>query len=224
MLSAMIMAISTVLSISPEAINGWIDVFGHVFLVSIAIISALLTMLLPILKPLIPVLLLKFKDEKARVAVEAVTRAGLMGATRFAERQKELLDKAQDANSPGGTSITDEERKYAATQAALAGFQAVPKAETMANIKVVVERAISDMHQEGTLNAAVKKYGSLDEIKSAVERVIESKIATHPVIPAVSIPTPDQLVAPGQPMFVLSDPVRSPVPGEPTPGVGPTKV
>lgn len=139
-------------------------------------LSPILPFVLPALLPALLAKLHRFQHGDMGAASDAISRAGLLAATRFSEVLAEELKKAQAPDSPGGATVTDEERFFATTQAGKASVAALPPGTAERVTDLVLEEAVDRMKLHKEWGNAVKAYdGDVGLVRASLRKRIESK-------------------------------------------------
>lgn len=179
-----------------EEMKGWIDVGFHalrqLLLLATSVPAELWVILLPI-----PFAVLRgaarawavWTNGDGDKAEAAVSRAGLIGATKYASVLRDLLAQAALPESPGGTAVTEQERLDAARAALREGFGAAATPEDLARaLAVTVDAAVARMKKAGELRNAVKYYGDEELVRDSIRAKVLAK-AEVPVDPAPTVTT-----------------------------------
>lgn len=122
--------------------------------------AAIVAVLTPVWGPaaawLLPLVTSRIRNEKLRLAVEAVSHAGLQAATAAGEAMRLALEEATAPESPGGVTVVKEEQDRAVTIGVAAGMQMLARAKVLQKV--------------------VDAYGGEDAVKSALRQFILAKV------------------------------------------------
>lgn len=204
LLTALFQALPGLPPLDPSQVNGWLDLVAHGAMLGVGILGALITASTPAWPFVIPLvksaLVNRVKKEErasAEAGFDAVSRAGVIAASRFAQVQTEMLKRAMAPDSPGGVAITDEERREALAAGAAAAADSIPREDVAAALEGLTNRALEEMKASTAFSDAIKLYGSLDEVKAAIRRTLEAHLVKHPPpVPPTTAVSPSPPVVP----------------------------
>lgn len=131
-----------------------LDVIIQVAIAAPVILGALTTVLSPLLLWLLPILTGRIKDEKARQAIEAVSRAGLLGATAGSHAQQEALKAAGPCPTPQQIA-----------------------AASMEGLRVAMETATATLDREHAVDKVTAYYGTGSDVSKALSIIVGHKMA-----------------------------------------------
>ena len=163
-----------------------IDLLGRLLVA----LSPVLPLVVPFLLPAIFRHVKRFQVGDGPAAAEAISRAGLIGSTRFAQVLQEQLAKATSPDSPGGMEVTKEERLAASLLAGKAAIDAVPPETLVKTVELLTDEAMERMAKAGELRNAVKAYdGDESLVRESVRLKILAKTGVGEIAPGASVTT-----------------------------------
>ena len=111
---------------------------------------------LPLIGAVLPHLVARIKNDRMRMATQAVSDACLIAASAALKAHQEARAKASAPDSPGGASITKEEEQAALEAGVAAGLSALARG--------------------GLIKSVIAVYGGEQAIKDALIAYMQSKL------------------------------------------------